>query len=221
MSKYEEDYIRYIYSRIEQGEHLVKITDIANVFGYTKQSVIEMIKKMESRGYVKYIPYKGVDITEEGRKIGSRMVRVHRLWEIFLVNELGMKWDEIDDEAHLLEHATSPLLESKLYTYLGKPEYCPHGNPIPDEDGEATYITYMTLDQVTANTTFIVKMVKDEPSLLKYLKQNGVNIGTTLYIQSILAYDGMIHGIIDGQDFYMSKESAKLVSGIIVKREKG
>ncbi len=218
MTTQEEDYIKYLYSRLEQDELIVKITKIADEFNYTKQSVIEMIKKMETRGYVKYIPYKGVTLTDEGKKIGTRMIRVHRLWEIFLVNELGMKWDEIDDEAHLLEHATSDLLETKLYEYLGKPEFCPHGSPIPNEYGEITHLKYSNLDLVKIKDVFIVKKVKDEPSLLKYLEKSGIKIGTNMLVQSVLEHDGMIIATVDGREIFISKESAKLIYGIIAKK---
>ena len=215
MTKYEEDYIKYIYSKIELEDRAVKITEIAGDFMYSKQSVIEMIKKMEVRGYVKYIPYKGVTLTTEGKKFGARMARVHRLWELFLVNELEMKWHEIDDEAHLLEHATSDLLEAKLYEYLGRPEFCPHGSPISDENGEIQKKKYLTLEQARVGDTFTVKKVEDEPSLLKYLEGRSVRIGVKIVIQSILECDGLINGRKGKDEVFISRESAKLIYGII------
>ncbi|MCG8499346.1 MAG: metal-dependent transcriptional regulator [Firmicutes bacterium] len=215
MTKYEEDYIKHIYSKTEFKERLVKISEIAEEFLYSKQSVIEMVKKMESRGFVKYIPYKGVTLTDEGKKIGARMTRTHRLWECFLANELGMKWDEIDNEAHILEHATSDFLEAKLYEYLGRPEFCPHGNPIPDENGEVHIKEYHTLDQAEVGDTFTVNKVKDEPSLLKYLERIGIRIGTKIVVQSILEYDGMINAKREDKEIFISRESAKLIHGII------
>ncbi|MCG8484951.1 MAG: metal-dependent transcriptional regulator [Clostridia bacterium] len=215
MTQYEEDYIKYIYAKTELKNRVIKIAEIAADFMYSKQAVIEMVKKMEVRGYLQYIPYKGVTLTAEGKKFGARMVRVHRLWELFLVNELGMKWHEIDDEAHLLEHATSELLEAKLYEYLGKPEFCPHGSPIPDENGEIKFKSYQTLEQARVGDTFTVKKVKDEPSLLKYLEGRGISIGAEIVIQSILEYDGLINAKKGKDDVFISRESAKLIYGII------
>ncbi len=215
MTQYEEDYIKYIYSKIELKDRVVKIAEIADDFMYSKQSVIEMVKKMEMRGYVQYIPYKGVTLTAKGRKLGARMARVHRLWELFLVNELGLKWYEIDEEAHRLEHATSDLLEAKLYSYLGRPESCPHGSPIPNEKGEISIKSYQTLEQAGVGDTFTVKKVKDEPSLLKYLEGRGIRIGVKIVVQSILACDGLINASQGEQEVFISRESAKLIYGII------
>ncbi|WDV46403.1 metal-dependent transcriptional regulator [Clostridiaceae bacterium M8S5] len=219
MTKYEENYIKSIYEKTEMENNIVKVSEIAQEFQYTNQSVIEMIKKMEARGYVKYLPYKGVALTELGKKIGARMVRVHRLWEVFLACELGMKWDEVDKEAHLLEHATSKLLEEKLYEYLGKPIFCPHGNPISDEHGDTTTAQYTSMDKVKCFDVFAVKKVKDVPSLLKYLDDRGIRIGSKIHIQSILQHDGMIEGLYLGKEVFISKEASKLIFGVIIESD--
>ncbi len=215
MTRHEEEYIRHIYSKIEFKDRKIKIKEIADDFNYSKQSVIEMIKKLKARGYVSYIPYKGVSLSIEGRKIGARITRVHRLWELFLVRELDMSWDEIDKEAQLLQHATSELLEEKLYNYLGRPDYCPHGDPIPDENGKIPKKEYNTLAEAKLGDTFVIHKVKDDPALLKYLEDKGIKIGIQLVIQSILEYDGMIYALKGDQELIISGESTKSIYGII------
>lgn len=219
MTMYEENYIKSIYEKTESKETIVKASEIAEEFGYSNQSVIEMFKKMDARGYLEYIPYKGVRLTAEGKNIGARMVRIHRLWEVFLIEQLNMKWDEVDIEAHQLEHATSKLLEEKLYEYLGKPVFCPHGNLIPDENGNTISVEYTSLDKVCRGDTFAVKKVKDEPSLLKYLDRISVKIGSQIYIESVIEYDGMICGNCQAKEIFISKDAANLIYGLVMPKE--
>ncbi|MFB0561433.1 MAG: metal-dependent transcriptional regulator [Candidatus Lokiarchaeia archaeon] len=136
-TKSEEEYLERIYRFEESGHKMVKTTDLAKDLGISPASVTEMISgSLLRKGLVKYKPYKGVSLTEKGKKIAISAMRKHRLAERLLVDMVGVNWDESHEEACKLEHALSEDVVEKLDDALGNPANCPHGNIIPDPDGE-------------------------------------------------------------------------------------
>lgn len=129
----EEDYIKALYKLAlsEDKSAYVKTQALVDHFKHSRPSVNEMIKKLNLSGYVDYKPYVGVKLTQNGYDEAIKMIRKHRLWELFLNKTLGLSKAQVHDEAERLEHATSDLVLEALNTFLLSPEACPHGNPIP------------------------------------------------------------------------------------------
>jgi len=125
-----ENYLKNIF-KIQEEEGRVTTTSLSHRLQISAASVSEMIRKLAEEGHVKHTPYKGVQLTVEGRKKALRIIRRHRLWELFLVEVLKYDWDEIDEEAERLEHMTSERLEQRIDQILGYPSRDPHGHAIP------------------------------------------------------------------------------------------
>ena len=172
MNRAEEDYIKTIYElTVEKKVALIKSNDIADRFGFTDQSVNEMIKKLEKKHLVSFVPYKGISLTKKGKDVAIRMIRAHRIWEVFLTEKLGFSWENVHEDAEMLEHATSPEVLEKLYHFLGQPDYCQHGNPIPDIYGKMKDPVVFALSDAKPNQVFELLRVIDHKDLLIYLNQ--------------------------------------------------
>ena len=167
MNRAEEDYIKAIYElTVEEEVSMIKSNELSERFSYSDQSVNEMIKKLELKHLVSFIPYKGISLTPKGKKVAIRMVRSHRIWEVFLTEKLGFSWENVHEDAEMLEHATSDTVLEKLYHYLGEPRYCQHGNPIPNfKDVTQKSYTFM-LSDIQENEWFELKRVLDHKELL-------------------------------------------------------
>ena len=177
MNRAEEDYIKSIYElTIERKVAMIKTNELSERFGFTDQSVNEMIKKLEHKNLVSFVPYKGISLTQKGKKIAIRMVRSHRIWEVFLTEKLGFSWDSVHEDAEMLEHATSDFVLEKLYQFLGEPKYCQHGNPIPNFKDQMEPVSTQMLSEASIGQTFVLKRVLDNKQLLIYLDKLNVKI---------------------------------------------
>jgi DtxR family Mn-dependent transcriptional regulator len=135
LTRAEQDYIKVIVALEDANDHeYLSNKKLVTKFAHTPQTVNETIKKLVNKGLVEYIPYKGSKLTNKGREIGIRLIRIHRLWEYFLHEKLGYTWEQVHEEAEKLEHVTSSLLEERLYKFLDEPKQCPHGRYIPKLD---------------------------------------------------------------------------------------
>lgn len=184
MYKAEEDYIKYIYETSLQ-QRQVTIKDVAIKFNYTEQSVYEMIKKLQQKSLLNYVPYQGIQLSEKGHHEAIRMIRAHRIWEVFLQDYLGYDWHEVHEEAEMLEHAGSETMLERLYKKLGEPAHCQHGNPIPNFKNEIDYENLSSLDETIVDTQFKIIKVLDDKPLLLFLQEKNIAIHDTLYIEHI------------------------------------
>ena len=182
LHKSEEDYIKFIYEASTSSKTHLSLKDIASYFSYREQSVNEMIKKLQKKGYVKYLPYQGVTLLKKGEKEAIRMIRSHRIWEVFLEKYLGYSWEEVHQEAEHLEHAGSEKMIEKMYELIGKPETCQHGNPIPNYDAPFKAEHYISLNKIEEDSSFKIIQVKDNQELLKFLKIKGIKINDTIKV---------------------------------------
>ena len=130
-----EDYVKAIYS-LEDRHRVASTNALADRLGVTAPAVSSMVRKLDGLGYVSHVPYRGVRLTEEGRRVALEVVRHHRLLETYLHDELGVPLDQIHAEAEALEHVLSEALEERIAAKLGHPTHDPHGEPIPGADGE-------------------------------------------------------------------------------------
>ncbi len=135
MNKSLEDYLKNIYS-IKNTSGKVTTTILADRLNISPAAVSEMISKISKSGYIKNIPYRGFELTKKGESIALNLVRKHRLWEVFLLEQLKYPWENVHKEAENLEHASSDELISRLEKFLSYPKFDPHGHPIPDEEGK-------------------------------------------------------------------------------------
>lgn len=198
LSFVEENYLKAIYHLSNSGEEAVTTNALAEEMHTTPASVSDMIRKLSKKEVVNYRKYQGVNVSEEGKLIALRVIRKHRLWEVFLVEKLDFNWDEVHDVAEQLEHIKSPLLIKRLDEFLGFPKYDPHGDPIPDENGQFTENKREALSQAEIGVTRIVVAVEDSgTAFLKYLDKVGISIGTKITVDDIVEFDGSMDIKID------------------------
>ena len=196
----EENYIKAVYHLHNQDGRPVSTNALADEMQTTAASVSDMLKKLSQKKVVYYQKYKGATISPKGEDIALRVIRKHRLWEVFLVEKLKFKWDEVHDVAEQLEHIKSPLLISRLDEFLGYPKHDPHGDPIPDQDGNFTPVKKEPLTDIAIGTSCQVIAVDDSStSFLKYLDKVGISIGTKLYLEDKNDFDGSIDILIEGE----------------------
>lgn len=213
-----ENYLKNIYS-LQQSEQLVTTSSLSEKLQVSPASVSEMIKKLHDDGSVVYTPYKGVALTEAGRQRAIRIIRRHRLWEVFLVEVLKYGWDEIHEEAERLEHITSDKLEKRLDAALGYPTTDPHGDTIPTSDGVLQHPGFPALADMGEGTSVVVSRVSDEsPDVLKYASRLGIALRQRIDVKERIAFDGSLRVEIGGQEHFIS---AKLAACIFVEPDEG
>lgn len=212
MFRSEEDYLKQIYElSVERGRDRIKSAELAESLGYSEQSVNEKIKKLVEKEYVSFEPYKGLSLTQKGIDEALRMIRAHRLWEVFLHREFGFSWMELHDDAEELEHASSPKVVESLYHYLGEPEYCNHGNPIPDLSGKSSPIANKALYDCEIGETFVLKRVWDHPELLALLDELKLGIDSKLLVKEKNDFAGQIYVEHDGMTKQLTAPIARML----------
>jgi len=160
---------------------------------------------------INYVKYQGVSLTKKGRETAIAIIRKHRLWEVFLVEKLGFKWDEVHDIAEELEHIKAPELVDRLDTFLGHPTHDPHGDPIPNSHGEFQHNEWIILTKMNPGQTGILSGVSEHSTVfLQYLEQQGLLLGTRIKLEEIMAFDGSLKLLINqNQSLSISREAAK------------
>jgi DtxR family transcriptional regulator, Mn-dependent transcriptional regulator len=182
-SRVVENYLKAVFNAREWSEEPVTVGALANRLGLSPSSVSELVRKLTERGLLSHARYGAIELTAEGQRIALAMVRKHRLIETFLVDYLGYTWDEVHEEAEILEHAVSDTFVERLAGRLGEPEHDPHGDPIPRADGTLPDDDQLRLDTVGVGVRARVARVSDsDPELLRQLDQLGITIGTTLTV---------------------------------------
>jgi DtxR family Mn-dependent transcriptional regulator len=177
-----ENYLKAIYVLSERGE-TASTNAIAERLSTKAPSVTDMVRKLAEQGLVVHEKYRGVELTTEGRLIALNIIRKHRLWEVFLVEQLGFGWDEVHEIAEQLEHIQSPELIRKLDEFLNHPRFDPHGDPIPDEHGAMIKQRSGPLSELTEGEGGTIVGVSDASvSFLKYLDEKLLGIGTAVLV---------------------------------------
>jgi DtxR family Mn-dependent transcriptional regulator len=199
-----EDYLKTICMLQEHTER-VSTSALAARLQVADASITGMIKKLSRRGLVQYEPYRGVHLTPAGRKIAMKIVRRHRLWEMFLAEYLGFSWDQIHDEAERLEHVTSDELERRLDRLLGCPRRDPHGDPIPSTSGRVTEHHDALLAEAVPGSVVVVARVNNaHADLLKYVSRLGIGLRTRMRVKENNAWDGSMTVTIAGRERFIS-----------------
>ena len=189
----EENYLKTIYHLTIVSDSEISTNAIAEKMETKASSVTDMLKKLAEKGMVNYKKYQGVSLTEKGRLSAKMIVRKHRLWEVFLVEKLDFSWDEVHDIAEQLEHIKSEKLINKLDDFLGNPTEDPHGDPIPDANGQIVKIEKQLLSEFSLEQKGICVGVKDtSPEFLKYLDKQQIALGSTIEVLSKETFDASL-----------------------------
>lgn len=179
----EENYLKSVYHLEEHHPEGVSTNAIAEQLDTKASSVTDMLKKLSEKKLVVYKKYKGAKLTEGGRLAALEVIRKHRLWEVFLVEKLDFSWDEVHEVAEQLEHIRSKKLTQELDKFLDFPQHDPHGDPIPDADGNLKKTQKTLLSKLNVKDSGALIGVKDTSSeFLKYLDKNGLVLGETIEI---------------------------------------
>ncbi|WP_427018555.1 metal-dependent transcriptional regulator [Pseudarthrobacter sp. P1] len=178
-----EDYVKVIYSFTEWQDKPISSTQLATRLGVANSSVSEMVRKLKDQGLVNHKPYSAIRLTEPGLALALSMVRRHRLLETYLVQELGYSWDEVHDEAELLEHAVSDTFIERMSAKLGHPTRDPHGDPIPDADGHVDMPDAFRMGELDAgHRGRIIRISDHDPELLRYLDEQHIALDAAVHI---------------------------------------
>lgn len=173
-----EDYIKVIYVIKEWQRESLTTSQLATRVGVSAASASAMLRKLGERGLVHHVPYGDIALTDAGEKLALQMLRRHRLIELYLVEALGYSWDEVHDEAEVLEHVVSDTFLDRIAERLGWPTHDPHGDPIPATDGSVPPAATSPLADLEAGAAGVIARVSDEdPDLLRYLDHSEVRLG--------------------------------------------
>ncbi len=187
-----EDYVRAIYGLAERGEEVTN-TSLATRLAVSPSSASGMVTKLSQQGLVAHVPYRGIELTGEGRLLARSVLRRHRLIESYLVSELGYTWDEVHPEADLLEHVVSDLLIERIAAKLGNPVRDPHGDPIPAVDGSIEELPTRLLDELQPGAVGeIVRVWDTDPELLRYLSEHAISLGERIEVVERQPFGGPI-----------------------------
>ncbi len=189
----EENYIKIIYHLSPISPKGVNTNAIAEMLKTKASSVTDMLKKLSDKKLVNYQKYYGVVLTSKGLLTAKMIIRRQRLWEVFLVEKLAFSWEEVHEIAEELEHIKSIKLINKLDTFLGFPDFDPHGDPIPDKNGEIKKIDKLLLSEGIIDVNYQCFGVKDTSNLfLQYLNNQNIKLGTDLKIVSKESFDNSL-----------------------------
>lgn len=211
-----QDYLKGLYSLGEGAgrPQPVSTTAIASHLGVSPASATNMLKKLDGNGLVKHVPYRGVELTEPGRKIALEVLRHHRLLETYLAEALGVPWDQVHAEAEILEHHLSEALEERISARLGHPTADPHGHPIPPRELTSPPPPARTLWDTADGEASTVDSVSDaDPETLRYLGQLGIGPGTHARVNRRGPVGGPLFVAFDpsGEEQAISKELAEAI----------
>ena len=209
MTTSEENYVKVIYHLSHAAPKGVNTNAIAGMLETKASSVTDMLKKLAEKDIVSYLKYQGVTLTDKGFHLAKMIVRKHRLWEVFLVEKLYFSWDEVHDIAEELEHIKSESLINKLDSFLGFPDFDPHGDPIPNADGEIKKMSKLLLSEVELNKEFRCIGVKDSSSdFLKYLDKQKIALGSTFVVKEKESFDDTLLVEVNSKEITISNKIA-------------
>lgn len=207
LSKSEENYLKAIFHLSVKTEKGISTNAIAQQLDAKASSVTDMVKKLAEKELVFYKKYQGVTLTATGEKIAANVIRKHRLWEVLLVEKFNFNWDEVHDVAEQLEHIHSEKLINELDAFLGHPKHDPHGDPIPDKDGNINFLEKELLSVVGVQSKAVCVGVKDTSSdFLRYLDKQGIALGKEITVLEKETFDNSMCIQINGNKFTISQQ---------------
>jgi DtxR family transcriptional regulator, Mn-dependent transcriptional regulator len=207
----EENYLKAIYKLHEKSGTMVSTSALAEELNVSAASVTDFVKKMAAKKLISYEKSRGVVLTEKGRQIAVNIIRKHRLWEVWLVNKLEFKWDEVHDIAEQLEHVVSEELIAQLDKHLGYPKADPHGDLIPDAKGNFAKTGSKPLSEYSkGDVVTFIGVAEHSNSFLQYLTKKNLILGNEISIEAIEEFDNSFHVKINNKiQMQFSKEVVK------------
>lgn len=201
LSTVAQDYLKVIWTAQEWSPDKVSTKMLAEKIGVSASTASESIRKLAEAGLVDHEKYGAVTLTDDGRRAALAMVRRHRLIETFLVCELGYGWDEVHDEAEVLEHAMSDLLIARIDAKLGFPQRDPHGDPIPAADGQVpTPPARQLWACADGDEGTVARISDDDPEMLRYFDQVGISLDARLRVLTRREFAGIISVALEAPD---------------------
>lgn len=186
----EENYLKALFSLALEGNGEVSVNDLSKHLNIKMPTVTSMMKKLAAKELVHYESYKPVRLTEEGRKVAALVIRKHRLTEMFLVEKMGFKWDEVHDIAEQIEHIKAPGFFDRMEELMDYPQVDPHGSPIPDKEGNIKNYDYKKLSECKAGDTVqVLGLNNSSKEFLEFLNSRGISLKTQMEIKSVEAFD--------------------------------
>jgi DtxR family transcriptional regulator, Mn-dependent transcriptional regulator len=201
-----EDYLKAIYQLSPEGRP-ASTSEIAHLLALSAPSVTGMVKRLSEHGLLEHVPYRGVQLTDEGRRAALRMVRRHRLIEAYLVEFLGYTWDTVHPEAERLEHAVSDTMIERMAAALGNPAVDPHGDPIPAADGSIHELASTALTEIAVGETVEIHRVHEsQPERLRYMASIGLKPGAHVTVVDRQPFDDLVTVEVDGSQHVIGRE---------------
>ena len=205
----EENHLKSIFHLSSDPELGVSTNSIADNLNTKASSVTEMLKKLNDKNLIVYKKYHGAQLTEKGRKTALNIIRKHRLWEVFLVDKLNFKWDEVHEIAEQLEHIQSKKLTNELDKFLNFPTKDQHGDPIPNPAGFIKFTPKLKLSDLNIGETGKFIGVKDSSStFLKYLDKRQISLGCNIKVLHQEEFDQSLHVGLDDTNLTISIKTA-------------
>src|SRR5687768_9506322 len=215
-----EDYLKTIYS-LSKRDQAASTSAIADRLGIAAGSVTGMLKRLAEQQLVEHVPYYGARLTDRGEREAVRLIRRHRILEMFLVQVLGYTWDRVHEEADRLEHAVSDELIDRMAQVLGSPTVDPHGAPIPASGKAFVDRQYPTLDKLDVGSSAVLRRVRDEdPAALRYLAELNMTPGAEVTLTERGPFNGPLYVRVGGKDHIVSPELAQSVQVELLRKTK-
>lgn len=206
-----EDYLKAVF-KLQAGGASVATSALAEELGRSAASVTNMVKALADQGLLDHEPYRGVRLTVEGEQAALRIIRRHRVIETYLIDKLGYTWDGVHAEAERLEHAASETLIDRMDQALGRPEFDPHGAPIPTREGEIERREFGSLADLAPGEPAVVREVSDEDSeRLRYLASLGLFPGTEVVVREERPFDGPLTVSVAGTERVLDRRLAAII----------
>jgi DtxR family Mn-dependent transcriptional regulator len=203
------EYLAEIY-RLQEDQPTVSTTSLADRLNVSAPAVPRMLKRLKSAGFVKHIPYQGVELTELGQTEALREIRRHRILEVFLVNIMEFTWDEAHEHADDLGQGLNNKLSERMFEMTGRPSRCPHGEPIPDAEGNLPELNDICIVNLSVGHKGEVSRVRThEPEKLRYFASLGLIPGAALEIVARAPFNGPIRLRIGREEDVLGMELAK------------
>ncbi|RRO24370.1 metal-dependent transcriptional regulator [Flavobacteriaceae bacterium 14752] len=210
LSLAEENYLKAIYHLHHENSKAVSTNDLSSILETKASSVTDMLKKLADKNLVVYKKYQGVKLSDRGETTALKVIRKHRLWEVFLVEKLNFNWDEVHEIAEQLEHIQSEKLTDELDRFLDYPKRDPHGDPIPNKDGQFAVANKTMLSELEIGESGVCVGVKDSsPAFLNYLDKQAIALGKTLIVKEKESFDQSMLVAYDDKALRLSEQATQ------------
>jgi DtxR family Mn-dependent transcriptional regulator len=206
----EENYLKTIFHLDTNKNETVSTNALSEALKTKAASVTDMLKKLADKAFINYEKYQGVTLTDKGKQKALDVIRKHRLWEVFLVDKLDFKWDEVHDLAEELEHIHSEILIDRLDAFLDFPERDPHGDPIPDKNGILNAKELIAVAKMDIGDHGKISGVSEHSrDFLQHLEKMELTLGSEILILDKLPFDGSVTISVNNKTQTISREIAK------------